>query len=136
VTAIQPVLRLSQLREPEAEAIHMMREVAAEFERPVLLFSGGKDSRIGHSRAPCTSGPVCPSSRCSSTRRSRSASGATRRASTPAPARATCPGSPASTASTRRPRTPELVVRPPTEAVADAVQRLLARLDEALGAAG
>ncbi|ROR34380.1 sulfate adenylyltransferase subunit CysD [Inmirania thermothiophila] len=28
----------------EAEAIHIMREVAAEFERPVLLFSGGKDS--------------------------------------------------------------------------------------------
>src|SRR3712207_4902501 len=28
----------------ESEAIHVMREVAAEFERPVLLFSGGKDS--------------------------------------------------------------------------------------------
>lgn len=28
----------------EAESIHIMREVAAEFERPVLLFSGGKDS--------------------------------------------------------------------------------------------
>ncbi|MCJ8330649.1 MAG: sulfate adenylyltransferase subunit CysD [Lentisphaeria bacterium] len=28
----------------EAEAIHIMREVAAEFQRPVLLFSGGKDS--------------------------------------------------------------------------------------------
>src|SRR6516162_4058483 len=28
----------------EAEAIHILREVAAEFERPVLLFSGGKDS--------------------------------------------------------------------------------------------
>ena len=28
----------------EAEAIHIIREVAAEFERPVLLFSGGKDS--------------------------------------------------------------------------------------------
>ena len=27
----------------EAESIHVMREVAAELERPVLLFSGGKD---------------------------------------------------------------------------------------------
>jgi sulfate adenylyltransferase subunit 2 len=30
----------------ESEAIHVMREVAAEFERPVLLFSGGKDSIV------------------------------------------------------------------------------------------
>ena len=30
----------------EAEAIHVMREVAAEFERPVLMFSGGKDSIV------------------------------------------------------------------------------------------
>jgi sulfate adenylyltransferase subunit 2 len=36
--------RLSQLEELEAESIHIFREVAAEFERPVLLFSGGKDS--------------------------------------------------------------------------------------------
>ena len=35
---------LSHLDALEAEAIHVMREVAAEFERPVLLFSGGKDS--------------------------------------------------------------------------------------------
>ena len=35
---------LSHLDELEAEAIHIMREVAAERERPVLLFSGGKDS--------------------------------------------------------------------------------------------
>jgi sulfate adenylyltransferase subunit 2 len=35
---------LSQLEVLEAESIHIMREVAAEFERPVLLFSGGKDS--------------------------------------------------------------------------------------------
>ncbi|MEX2375332.1 MAG: phosphoadenosine phosphosulfate reductase family protein, partial [Dehalococcoidia bacterium] len=28
----------------ESEAIHVLREVAAQFERPVLLFSGGKDS--------------------------------------------------------------------------------------------
>jgi sulfate adenylyltransferase subunit 2 len=37
---------LSHLRALEAEAIHIMREVAAEFERPVLLFSGGKDSIV------------------------------------------------------------------------------------------
>jgi sulfate adenylyltransferase subunit 2 len=30
----------------EAEAVHIIREVAAEFERPVLLFSGGKDSIV------------------------------------------------------------------------------------------
>ena len=39
-----PQYRLSQLDELEAEAIFIMREVAAEFEKPVLLFSGGKDS--------------------------------------------------------------------------------------------
>ena len=37
---------LSHLRALEAESVHIMREVAAEFERPVLLFSGGKDSIV------------------------------------------------------------------------------------------
>ena len=37
---------LSQLDVLETESIHIMREVAAEFERPVLLFSGGKDSIV------------------------------------------------------------------------------------------
>ncbi|MEV0662459.1 sulfate adenylyltransferase subunit CysD [Actinomadura luteofluorescens] len=37
---------LSQLDVLEAESIHIFREVAAEFERPVLLFSGGKDSIV------------------------------------------------------------------------------------------
>jgi sulfate adenylyltransferase subunit 2 len=37
---------LSHLRTLESEAIHAMREVAAECERPVLLFSGGKDSLV------------------------------------------------------------------------------------------
>ncbi len=37
---------LSHLDELEAEAVHIMREVAAERERPVLLFSGGKDSIV------------------------------------------------------------------------------------------
>ena len=37
---------LSHLRALEAESIHIFREVAAEFERPVLMFSGGKDSIV------------------------------------------------------------------------------------------
>jgi sulfate adenylyltransferase subunit 2 len=39
-------VRLTHLQALEAEAIHVMREVAAELERPVLLFSGGKDSIV------------------------------------------------------------------------------------------
>jgi sulfate adenylyltransferase subunit 2 len=35
---------LSHLDALESESVHIIREVAAEFERPVLLFSGGKDS--------------------------------------------------------------------------------------------
>ncbi|HYZ37542.1 MAG TPA: phosphoadenosine phosphosulfate reductase family protein, partial [Pseudonocardiaceae bacterium] len=30
----------------ESEAVHIVREVVAEFDRPVLLFSGGKDSAV------------------------------------------------------------------------------------------
>jgi sulfate adenylyltransferase subunit 2 len=41
-----PVHRISHLDALEAESIFIMREVAAEFERPVLLFSGGKDSIV------------------------------------------------------------------------------------------
>jgi sulfate adenylyltransferase subunit 2 len=37
---------LSHLQALEAESIHIFREVAAEFERPVLLYSGGKDSIV------------------------------------------------------------------------------------------
>ncbi len=37
---------LTNLQALEAESIHIFREVAAEFERPVLLFSGGKDSIV------------------------------------------------------------------------------------------
>ncbi len=52
--AVDPVLveqssairTLPHLRQLEAEAIHILREVAAEFERPCLLFSGGKDSIV------------------------------------------------------------------------------------------
>jgi sulfate adenylyltransferase subunit 2 len=41
-----PTHELSHLRTLEAEAVHIFREVAAGFERPVLLFSGGKDSVV------------------------------------------------------------------------------------------
>src|ERR1700742_3482542 len=37
---------LSSMQALEAESIHIFREVAAEFERPVLVFSGGKDSVV------------------------------------------------------------------------------------------
>jgi sulfate adenylyltransferase subunit 2 len=42
----QAVLTLSRRCALEAEAVHILRETAAEFERPVLLFSGGKDSIV------------------------------------------------------------------------------------------
>jgi sulfate adenylyltransferase subunit 2 len=45
MTALQ-TSALSHLRALEAEAIHVIREVAAERERPALLFSGGKDSIV------------------------------------------------------------------------------------------
>jgi sulfate adenylyltransferase subunit 2 len=40
------VTAIDNLDELEAEAVYVIREVAAEFERPVLLFSGGKDSLV------------------------------------------------------------------------------------------
>jgi sulfate adenylyltransferase subunit 2 len=46
---VSPAVRhapLTHLDALESEAIHIMREVAAELERPVLLFSGGKDSIV------------------------------------------------------------------------------------------
>jgi sulfate adenylyltransferase subunit 2 len=46
VSVAQRQYTLSHLDELESEAIHIMREVAAERERPVLLFSGGKDSIV------------------------------------------------------------------------------------------
>ena len=44
--SMQPDYELTHLQALEAEAIHIIREVAAEFERPVMLFSGGKDSAV------------------------------------------------------------------------------------------
>jgi sulfate adenylyltransferase subunit 2 len=46
VSSVIDYVRLTHLQALEAEAIHIMREVAAELERPVLLFSGGKDSIV------------------------------------------------------------------------------------------
>ena len=46
VLATHPDYQLSQLDQLEAESIHIFREVAAEFEKPVLMFSGGKDSIV------------------------------------------------------------------------------------------
>jgi sulfate adenylyltransferase subunit 2 len=46
VTAAAAGYEVGHLRELEAEAVHIMREVAGEFERPVLMFSGGKDSIV------------------------------------------------------------------------------------------
>jgi sulfate adenylyltransferase subunit 2 len=43
---VTPNYRLSQLDTLEAEAVHIFREVAAEMQRPCLLFSGGKDSIV------------------------------------------------------------------------------------------
>ncbi|MGI8892911.1 MAG: hypothetical protein ACR2GN_05565 [Bacteroidia bacterium] len=42
---------LTHIQEFEAETIYMIREVTAQFERPVLMFSGGKDSTVMTQRA-------------------------------------------------------------------------------------
>jgi sulfate adenylyltransferase subunit 2 len=41
-----PAYHLTHLKELEAESLFVIREVAAQFEKPVLLFSGGKDSIV------------------------------------------------------------------------------------------
>jgi len=46
MTDLQKKYNLNHLRELESESIFVMREVAAQFERPALLFSGGKDSIV------------------------------------------------------------------------------------------
>ena len=45
-TKLPPELRLTHLRQLEAEGIHILREVVAQFERPVMLYSIGKDSSV------------------------------------------------------------------------------------------
>jgi 3'-phosphoadenosine 5'-phosphosulfate sulfotransferase (PAPS reductase)/FAD synthetase len=42
--ALQPYYELTHLQALEAEAIHIIREATAEFERRMMLLSGGKDS--------------------------------------------------------------------------------------------
>ena len=56
---------LSHLDELEAEAIYIIREVAAEFEKPVMLYSIGKDSSVmlhlamkARSRSPLNGGSL------------------------------------------------------------------------------
>ena len=46
MTVVTHPYRLTHLQELEAESIYVIREVAAQFERPALLFSGGKDSIV------------------------------------------------------------------------------------------
>lgn len=46
VTAPTEARRVDELRLLEAEAVHIIREVVAELQRPVLLFSAGKDSIV------------------------------------------------------------------------------------------
>lgn len=46
VSTLPDELRLTHLKQLEAEAIHIMREVVAQFERPVMLYSIGKDSSV------------------------------------------------------------------------------------------
>ena len=43
---LPPELRLTHLKQLEAESIHIMREVVSQFERPVMLYSIGKDSSV------------------------------------------------------------------------------------------
>ena len=38
--------KLTHLKELESESVYVLREVAAQFERPAILFSGGKDSIV------------------------------------------------------------------------------------------
>jgi sulfate adenylyltransferase subunit 2 len=45
-TSVRPISDLTVLQRLEAESIHIMREVAAECERPVMLYSIGKDSSV------------------------------------------------------------------------------------------
>jgi sulfate adenylyltransferase subunit 2 len=46
MTAIMTPTRLDALARLESEAIHIIREVGGEFDRPMILFSGGKDSTV------------------------------------------------------------------------------------------
>jgi len=45
-SALPAIAPSAAIRALEDEALHILREVAGSFERPVLLFSGGKDSVV------------------------------------------------------------------------------------------
>ncbi|MGZ0219680.1 MAG: phosphoadenosine phosphosulfate reductase domain-containing protein, partial [Acidimicrobiales bacterium] len=45
-TTLPAELRLTHLRQLESESIHIIREVVAQFDRPVMLYSIGKDSSV------------------------------------------------------------------------------------------
>ena len=55
---MEETYNLSHLKELEAESIHIIREVAAEFENPVMLYSIGKRKRLVRHGAPCRKG-IC-----------------------------------------------------------------------------
>jgi len=44
--AVMDTYKLTHLKQLEAESIYILREVAAEFEKPVMLYSIGKDSAV------------------------------------------------------------------------------------------
>ena len=57
--AAEPLrMRTSHLRQLEAESIHILREVVAEFDRPVMLYSIGKDSRLVLAEKAFAPGPL------------------------------------------------------------------------------
>ena len=51
--------KITHLKELESEAIFVIREIASQFEKPVLLFSGGKDSIVMAHLAYKAFYPVC-----------------------------------------------------------------------------
>ena len=57
---------LTHLKELESESIYVLRELAAQFEKPALLFSGGKDSIVCFHLARKAFAPskLCPVSTC------------------------------------------------------------------------
>ena len=55
-----PDYAVNHLKQLESEAIYVLREVAAQFERPVMLFSGGKDSVVMAHLASKAFYPACP----------------------------------------------------------------------------
>ena len=67
-SAVDETKHVDELRLLEAEAVHIIREVVAELERPVLLFSAGKDSIVLLRWRRRLSGPCrCRSRSCMST---------------------------------------------------------------------